>query len=189
MKTEKEKMLAGELYDPLDRQLSDERRHARLLFKALNDTRGDQGEERSRIVRELIPSSGADVWIEPPFYCDYGSNIALGDKVFFNFDCVVPDVAPVRIGSRVLFGPPVQIYTATHSLSADERKTGLEPGKAIEIGDDFWIGGGAVICPGVRIGNRSVIGASSVMTKDIPDGVFAAGNPCVVLKVIDQEGQ
>ncbi|WP_228535796.1 sugar O-acetyltransferase [Noviherbaspirillum malthae] len=186
MKTEKEKMLDGELYDPLDQQLSQERRHARLLFKALNDTRDDQVEERSRIVKELIPSSGTGVWIEPPFYCDYGSNIVLGDKVFFNFNCVVLDVAQVKIGSRVLFGPAVQIYTATHPLSADERQTGLELGRAIEIGDDVWVGGGAIICPGVRIGNRSVIGAGSVVTKDVPDGVFAAGNPCVVLREIDQ---
>ena len=185
MKTEKEKMLAGELYNPLDTQLSEERRHARLLLKALNDTRDDQTEERSRLITALIPSAGAGVWIEPPFYCDYGSNIALGDKVFFNFNCVVLDVAPVRIGSGVLFGPAVQIYTATHPLSPDERKTGLELGKAIEIGDDVWIGGGAILCPGIRIGNRSVIGAGSVVTKDIPDGVFAAGNPCAVLRSID----
>jgi maltose O-acetyltransferase len=186
MKTEKEKMLAGELYDPLDRQLADARRRARLLFKALNDTRDDQVEERSRLVRELIPSAGAGVWIEPPFYCDYGSNILLGEKVFFNFNCVILDVAQVRIGSGVMFGPAVQIYTATHPLSADERKTGLELGKAIEIGNDVWIGGGAILCPGIRIGNRSVIGAGSVVTRDIPDAVLAAGNPCAVIRNIDE---
>lgn len=114
MITEKEKMVAGELYEPLDQQLSDERRRARLLIKALNDTADDQTEERVHLIKELLPLAGAGVWIEPPFYCDYGSNIVLGDKVFFNFNCVVLDVAPVRIGSRVLFGPAVQIYTATH---------------------------------------------------------------------------
>lgn len=184
MKSQKEKMLAGEPYDPLDPQLAAERRHARLLTKALNDTRDDQLEERARLVRELIPSAGIGVWIEPPFYCDYGSNITLGDKVFFNFNCVILDVAQVSIGSRVLFGPAVQIYAATHPLSAQQRKTGLEAGKPVAIGDDVWIGGAAIICPGVTIGARSVIGAGSVVTRDIPDDVFAAGNPCRIIRKI-----
>lgn len=184
MKTEKEKMLSGELYDPLDPQLTDERRRARLLFKALNDTRDDQTEERNRLIKQLIPSAGDAVWLEPPFYCDYGSNIILAGKVFFNFNCVILDVAPVRIGAGVLFGPAVQVYTATHPLAAQERRTGLESGKAIDIGEDVWIGGGAIVCPGVRIGGRSVIGAGSVVTKDIPDDVFAAGNPCRVVRTI-----
>jgi maltose O-acetyltransferase len=182
MRSEKEKMLGGELYDPLDPQLSAERRRARLLFKAFNDTRNDQQGERARLIRELIPAAGRDVWIEPPFYCDYESHMTLGDKVFFNFNCVALDVAPVRIGSGVLIGPAVQIYAATHPLSAAERRTGLEYGRAVEIGDDVWIGGGAIICPGVRIGARSVIGAGSVVTRDIPEGVFAAGNPCRVIR-------
>lgn len=184
--TEKEKMLAGGLYDPLDAQLCAERRRARLLLKALNDTRDDQPEERSRLISDLIPGAGAEVWIEPPFYCDYGSNIILAGKAFFNFNCVILDVAPVRIGAGVLLGPAVQVYTATHPLSAQERSTGLESGKPIEIGNDVWIGGGAVICPGVRVGNRAVIGAGSVVTKDIPDDVFAAGNPCRVIRTIAQ---
>lgn len=186
MRTEKEKMLAGELYDAGDSQLSAERRRARLLFKALNDTRDDQQDERARLIKELIPDSGKDVWIEPPFYCDYGSNISLGDKVFFNFNCVVLDVAPVFIGSRVLFGPAVQVYAATHPMSAEERKSGLESGKPIWIGDDAWIGGGVIVCPGARIGSRAVIGAGSVVTRDIPDGVFAAGNPCRVVREIGE---
>lgn len=186
MKSEKEKMLGGEPYDPLDPQLCAERRRARILFKAFNDTPDDQQEERSRIIRELIPDSGEGLWIEPPFFCDYGANITIGDKVFFNFNCVILDVAPVRIGSRVLFGPAVQIYAATHPLSAAERRTGLEGGKPVEIGDDVWVGGGAIICPGVRIGARSVIGAGSVVTRDIPEGVLAAGNPCRVIRAIGQ---
>lgn len=186
MRSEKEKMLAGELYDPLDPQLAAERRRARLLFKALNDTRDDQQEERERLIRELIPAAGVGVWIEPPFYCDYGTNITLGDRVFFNFNCVVLDVAPVRIGSRVLFGPAVQIYAATHPLGAAERKTGLEAGRSVEIGDDVWVGGGAIICPGVRVGARSVVGAGSVVTRDIPEGVFAAGNPCRVIREVGE---
>jgi len=184
MSSEKEKMLRGELYDPLDPQLSAERRRARLLTRALNDTDDTRQEERARLVRELIPDSGEGVWVEPPFYCDYGTNITLGDRVFFNFNCVVLDVAPVRIGSGVLFGPAVQIYAATHPLSAAERRTGLEYGKPVEVGDDVWVGGGAVICPGVRIGARSVVGAGSVVTRDVPEGVFAAGNPARVIREI-----
>lgn len=186
MINEKEKMLAGELYDPLDPQLCAERRRARLLFKAFNDTSDDQQEERAAILRELIPATGEGLWIEPPFYCDYGGNITLGDKVFFNFNCVVLDVAPVVIGSRVMFGPAVQIYAGTHPLSAAVRKAGLEFGKPVEIGDDVWVGGGTTICPGVRIGARTVIGAGSVVTKGIPDGVLAAGNPCRVIREIDE---
>jgi maltose O-acetyltransferase len=186
MKSEKEKMIGGELYDPLDPQLCAERRRARLIFKLLNDTGDDQQDERARLIKELIPAAGGGVWIEPPFYCDYGSNITLGEKVFFNFNCVVLDVAPVLIGSRVLFGPAVQIYTATHPLSAAERRTGLEAGRTVEIGDDVWVGGGAIICPGVRIGARSVIGAGSVVTRDIPEGVIAVGNPCRVKREVGE---
>jgi maltose O-acetyltransferase len=184
MRSEREKMVAGELYDPLDQELCADRRRARLLCKAFNETRDDEPEERMRLIDELIPFAGKGVWIEPPFFCDYGHNIALGDKVFFNFNCVVLDVAPVRIGSGVLFGPAVQIYAATHPLRAAERRTGLELSGAIEIGDEAWIGGGAIVCPGVRIGARSVIGAGSVVTRDIPDDVFAAGNPCRVVREI-----
>lgn len=182
MKTEKDKMLAGELYNALDPQLSDERLKARLLIKALNDSREDEGEERKGILKELIPNAGTDLWVQPPFYCDYGSNIKVGDSVFFNFNCIVLDVAQVMIGSRTLFGPNVQIYAATHPLDYKERASGLESGKPIHIGDDVWIGGSAVICPGVTIGSRSVIGAGSVVTRDIPEDVFAAGNPCRVIR-------
>lgn len=186
MQSEKTKMLGGELYDPRDPQLCAERRHARLLLKALNDSRDDEQDERARFIKELIPAAGQGVWIEPPFYCDYGSNITLGDNVFFNFNCVVLDVAPVLIGSSVLFGPCVQIYAATHPLSAKERRTGLELGKAVEIGDEVWIGGGAIICPGVRIAAQSVIGAGSVVTRDIPRRVFAVGNPCRVVRELGE---
>lgn len=186
MRSEKEKMLGGELYDPLDPQLCAERRRARLLFKAFNDTRDDQQDERTRLIKELIPAAGRDVWIEPPFYCDYGTNITLGEKVFFNFNCVVLDVTPVRIGSGVLFGPAVQIFGATHTLSAAARRAGLESGRVIEIGNDVWVGGGAIICPGVRIGARSVIGAGSVVTRDIPAGVLAVGNPCRVVREVGE---
>lgn len=182
MKTEREKMLAGELYDATDRELSDERLKARLLIKALNDTSEDETEERSRILKELMPNAGEGLWLQPPFYCDYGSNIKIGDKVFFNFNCVVLDVMQVTIGSRTLFGPNVQVYTATHPLDYKERASGLEFAKPVTIGEDVWVGGSAVICPGVTIGDRSVIGAGSVVTKDIPADVFAAGNPCKVIR-------
>jgi maltose O-acetyltransferase len=182
MKTEKEKMLAGELYDPLDKELSDDRLKARLLIKALNDTREDDSEERDRILKKLIPDAGRNLWLQPPFYCDYGSNMKVGEKVFFNFNCVVLDVAQVTIGSRTLFGPNVQVYTATHPINHKERASGVEYAKPIAIGEDVWIGGSAVICPGVTIGDRSVIGAGSVVTKDIPADVFAAGNPCKVIR-------
>jgi maltose O-acetyltransferase len=181
MKTEKEKMLSGELYDALDKQLTDERLRARLLIKQLNDSREDQVDERNRILKELIPDSGDGLWLQPPFFCDYGYNIKVGEKVFFNFNCVVLDVMRVTIGNRTLFGPNVQLYTATHPMNFNERAKGLEFAKPINIGDDAWIGGSVVICPGVTIGDRTVIGAGSVVTKDIPSDVFAAGNPCRVI--------
>jgi maltose O-acetyltransferase len=120
--------------------------------------------------------------MQPPFYCDYGTNMKIGDKVFFNFNCVVLDVAQVSIGNRTLFGPNVQIYTATHPINFEERSSGVEFAKPISIGGDVWIGGSAVICPGVCIGARSVIGAGSVVTKDILSDVFAAGNPCKIIR-------
>lgn len=180
-------MLAGELYDPLDKQLSEERLKARLLIKDLNESPEDQPEARARTVKALLPHSSPDVWIQPPFYCDYGSNIQTGNKVFFNFNCVVLDVAQVTIGSRTMFGPNVQIYTATHPMEHKVRASGLENAKPITIGDDVWVGGCAVICPGVSIGDRSVIGAGSVVTKDIPADVFAAGNPCRVIRLLKEE--
>jgi len=182
MKTEKEKMISGELYNAFDVQLAEERVKARLLLKQLNDSREDEIQERNRILRELIPHAGEDLWLQPPFYCDYGYNIKLGDRVFFNFNCIVLDVAPVTIGSRTLFAPNVQIYTATHPMNHTERASGLEFAKPINIGEDVWVGGSAIICPGVTIGNRSVIGAGSVVTKDIPPDVVAAGNPCRIIR-------
>lgn len=175
-------MLAGDLYDPLDKQLSDERLRARLLLKELNDTREDQNDVRAQILATLMPNADASLWLQPPFYCDYGTNIFIGEKVFFNFNCVVLDVSTVTIGDRTLFGPNVQLYTATHPVDHDVRASGLEFAKPITIGNDVWIGGSVVVCPGVKIGDRSVIGAGSVVTRDIPADVFAAGNPCRVIR-------
>ena len=187
MKTEKQKMLTGELYDPLDEELSAERLQTRLLLKQLNDSREDQVKERNNILERLLPRAGKDLWIQPPFYCDYGTNIEVGEKVFFNFNCVVLDVMKVQIGNRTLIGPNVQIYTATHPLEHRERASGFELARPVSIGEDVWIGGGAIICPGVSIGDRTVIGAGSVVTKDMPSDVFAAGNPCKVIRELEQE--
>lgn len=185
MPTEKEKMIKGELYDAKDPQLCAERERARSLCRELNRSREEEPALRERILGDLFSRVGEGAWIEPPFYCDYGSNITLGDSVYFNFNCVILDPAPVTIGSHAQFGPAVQIYTATHPLDAAERRAGPEYAKPIEIGDDVWVGGGAIICPGVRIGARSVIGAGSVVTRDIPEDVVAAGNPCRVIQPIE----
>jgi maltose O-acetyltransferase len=181
MTTNQEKMLAGELYDPLDPGLVAARERARC--QDLNATREADQAERRRILRELFGAGGDDVWLQPPFFCDYGSNIYLGRKCFFNFNCIILDVCTVRIGDYVFFGPAVQIYTATHPMDYELRRT-QEFGKPIEIGSDVWVGGGAIICPGARVGSRTVIGAGSVVTRDIPDDVFAAGNPCRVIRTL-----
>lgn len=181
MPSEREKMLAGELYDALDPELVAARNHARDLCQILNASReGDQGLRRF-ICTELFGDGGRTVWMQPPFYCDYGSNIHLGDRVFFNFNCVVLDVCQVVIGDFTMFGPGVQILTPMHPLDAGLRRE-QEYGKPIEIGSDVWVGGGALILAGVRIGSRSVIGAGSVVTRDIPEGVLAAGNPCRIIR-------
>jgi maltose O-acetyltransferase len=185
MRSERDKMLGGELYDPMDPELVAGRDQARDLCQELNATREAQREERRRILKELFGAGGESVWMQPPFFCDYGSNILLGERVFFNFNCVVLDVCEVRIGDFTLFGPAVQIYTATHSMNAELRRT-QEFAKSIAIGSDVWVGGGAIICPGVRVGSKSIIGAGSVVTRDIPDGVFAAGNPCRVVREITE---
>jgi maltose O-acetyltransferase len=184
MATEREKMLAGELYDPLDPELAHLRSRARDLCHELNASREEDATTRRRILLDLVGSGGETVWMQPPFHCDYGSNIHLGEKVFFNFGCVVLDVCEIRIGSFTLFGPAVQIYAATHPMNAQLRRK-VELGKPVTIGSDVWVGGGAVICPGVTIGDRAVIGAGSVVTRDVPDGVVAAGNPARVLRAVD----
>lgn len=177
-------MLSGALYNALDEELSADRVKARLLLKMLNESREDRPKERNEILQKLIPTQGTELWLQPPFYCDYGYNIEFGDRVFLNFNCVILDIMPVKIGSRTLIGPNVQIYAATHPMDYKQRAEGLESGKPVTIGEDVWIGGSVVICPGVTIGDRSVIGAGSVVTKDIPSDVFAAGNPCRIIKSV-----
>lgn len=185
MATERHKMLASELYNPLDAELVAARDRARDLCQTLNGTREAQHEERRRILQDLFGAGGDTVSMQPPFYCDYGSNIYLGTRVFFNFNCIVLDVCEVRIGDYSLFGPGAQILTPMHPFNAALRRE-REFGKPIEIGADVWVGGGALILAGVHVGSRAIIGAGSVVTRDIPDGVFAAGNPCRVIRNITE---
>lgn len=178
-------MLAGEMYDPLDAELVAARERARDLCQQLNATREVDEAQRRGILRDLFGKGGDTVWMQPPFFCDYGINIELGERVFFNFNCIVLDVCLVRIGDFTLFGPAVQIYTPLHPFNAAVRRR-EEFGNPIEIGSDVWVGGGAIILAGVRIGSRAVIGAGSVVTRDVPEGVFAAGNPCRVIRTITE---
>lgn len=181
MPSERDKMLAGELYDALDPELVELRAKARALCRALNATTEGELDERRRVLGALLGAGGDTVRIQPPFFCDYGANISLGEQVFFNFNCVILDVCPVRIGAFTQFGPGVQILTPLHPLDAAARRT-LEYGKPIEIGADVWVGGGAQILAGVTIGPRTVVGAGSVVTRDLPADVLAVGNPCRVVR-------
>lgn len=174
-------MLAGELYNPNDLELSAERMRAKELCHAINSL-DPSDTEHMRDLIALLFHAQTNANITPPFFCDYGYNIKLGSNVYFNLNCIILDVAPVAIGHNTLLGPAVQIYTASHPINAMERRTGLEFGKPIDIGEDVWIGGGAILCPGVSIGARSTIGAGSVVTRSIPADVFAAGNPCRVIR-------
>lgn len=176
-----DRMLAGEPYDPFDPGLVAARVRARDLCQDLNATREAHQDERRRILRELFGKGGDSVWMQPPFWCDYGTNIELGERVFFNFNCIVLDVCKVTIGDYTLFGPGAQVLTPMHPLDAALRRR-EEYGKSVTIGSDVWVGAGALILPGVTIGSRAVIGAGSVVTRDVPDGVFAAGNPCRVVR-------
>lgn len=182
MPSEREKMLAGELYLAADTELVALRRAARRLTHAFNATREDEPEARVAILRELLGGCGANIEIEPPFRCDYGSNISVGDGFSMNFDGVILDCAAVEIGEKVLCGPGVHIYAATHPLLADVRATGRESAKPVRIGDRVWLGGRVLVCPGVTIGADTTIAAGSVVTRDVPGGVLAGGNPCRVIR-------
>jgi maltose O-acetyltransferase len=181
-RTEKEKMLAGELYLSTDPELFAERARARKLLRAYNQSTEDELKLRGPLLSQLLGKVGTGVWIEPPFHCDYGSHIQLGDRVFMNFQCLILDCNPVTVGDGVSLGPGVHIYAATHPLDADERAKGPELARPVTIGAKVWIGGGSIICPGVTIGEGSTIGAGSVVVRDIPPYVFAAGNPCRVIR-------
>lgn len=176
MKTEKEKMLSGELYSAADKHLVSEREFAKSLLKEINVNEYVLTKRARILLQQLIPNAPDSLYIEPPFHCDYGYNIFCGENVFFNVNCVVLDVNRVSIGSHVFFGPGVQIYTATHPRDHIERRS-LESGRPVTIGDDCWIGGGAIILPGVSIGPRSIIGAGAVVTKSVPEDSIIIGNP------------
>jgi maltose O-acetyltransferase len=184
-RTQRELMLAGELYLASDPELVELRRRARELTRRFNATREDQPAERETILRELFGSLGQRVEIEPTFRCDYGFNIHAADGLYMNFDCVILDVCEVRIGRSCFLAPGVHIYTATHPLDAALRCSGPELGKPVRIGDRVWIGGRAVILPGVTIGDDVVIGAGSVVTRDVPAGMLVAGNPARVIRPIE----
>ena len=183
--SEKEKMLNGEFYDPMDTELVTDRMEARKLLYSFNNSKPSEGIRRKETIKQLFGKTGAKIYIEPPFRCDYGYNIEVGENFYANFDCVILDVNKVIMGENVQLGPGVHIYTAVHPTDPEERMSKTEYGEEIEIGNNVWIGGGAIICSGVKIGSNTTIGAGSVVTKDISENVLAVGNPCKVIKKFD----
>ena len=182
--TEREKMLAGELYDALDPALAAERARARDRVRRYNALPETAPAERRAALDALVGHVGARVEVVPPVQMDYGTHVWLGDGVFLNFNCVLLDTCRITIGAGTLVGPGVQIYAATHPTDPDVRRRGLESGAPVTIGENVWIGGGAILLAGVTVGDDSVIGAGSVVTRDVPAGVLAAGNPCRVLRPV-----
>lgn len=187
--TEKEKMLNGDLYNSRDPELIKQYHKARKLLKAYNTLGSELIKERQRILKELFGGLGEGVWIEAPFYCDYGENIFIGENTFVNTNCMFLDNNKITIGKNGLIAPYVQIYTASHPLKASERIIETKRGshyvthsKPVTIGDNVWIGGNSLLFPGITIGNNVTIGAGSVVTNDIPDNVLALGNPCKVVR-------
>ena len=177
-------MLSSELYDASDSELVSMRNKARALITRYNQTPYTDHSSLRNILEELLGSIGRKVDIQAPFFVDYGKHVFIGNNVFMNFNCIILDTAEVHIGENTMFGPNVQLYTASHPLIAAERIKGPELGYPIHIGKNVWIGGGVIVCPGIKIGDHTTIGAGSVVTKDIPSNVFAAGNPCRVIKEI-----
>ena len=182
--TEKEKMIGGLPYDPLDKELIAGRLRARKLVSDIAKIPMDKERQRRHLFKQLLGSTGRRFYIENPFICDYGYNIHWGENAYANFGCIILDAAPVYIGKNVMMAPRVQILTASHPLEYEARNSGIEFAKEITIGDNVWLGAGAIINPGVTIGDNSVIGSGSIVVKDIPKNVVAAGNPCRILKEI-----
>ena len=180
------KMVAGQPYDAADPELKAARERCRFLYHSFN-TCWQEKPERDALLRELLGSRGASCAINPPFFCDYGANIFVGENFYANVNCTILDVCEVHIGDNVLLAPGVQIYTAAHPIAVVPRVAGVEFGKPVRIGHNVWIGGSTVICPGVTIGDNSVIGAGSVVTRDIPANVVAVGNPCKVIRPMTAE--
>ncbi|SFA88256.1 MULTISPECIES: maltose acetyltransferase domain-containing protein [unclassified Bacillus (in: firmicutes)] len=185
MMTEKEKMISGELYLAGDEQLVREREKARRMTREYNATKETDYENRTQLLKQLFGSTGNQLYIEPTFRCDYGYNIHVGENFYANFDCVILDVCEVRIGMNCFMAPGVHIYTATHPIDPIERISGAEFGKPVLIGDNVWIGGRAVINPGVKIGNNVVVASGAIVVKDVPDNVVVGGNPARVIKQIE----
>ncbi|RCI04043.1 hypothetical protein CU098_010588 [Rhizopus stolonifer] len=186
-KTEKDKMLSGEWYHAGYKELADDRRRCQELLKEFNNT--PQGPDRTAIARQLFGSFGDGNFVNYGFRCDYGYNIFFGNDIEMNYDCIFLDVGKIKVGNNVFMGPGVHIYAVNHPLDPTLRKTGVEQGKDVVIGDNVWIGGGAIILPGVNIGEGTTIGAGAVVTKNIPANVLAAGNPCKVIKEVIPEKQ
>ena len=182
--TEKEKMLNGLPYDPYDPELTAGRMKARHLLRELAVIPEDKERQRKHIFRQLLGTVGQRFLIENAFRCDYGYNIHWGENAYANFDCIILDAAQVHIGENVMLGPGVRIFTSTHPIDAATRNLGPESAFPVHIGDSVWVGGGAIVNPGVTIGRNSVIGSGSVVTQDIPENVVAVGNPCRVLRTI-----
>ena len=182
--TEREKMLSGEWYFAGDPELVALRQNARRLTRLFNNTTEEQSQERQKLLRELFGKIGPGCEIEPPFRCDYGCFLLIGKGFFANFNCVILDCAPVTIGDNVLFGPGVQIYTAYHPLEAEPRRELQEAAKPITIGNNVWVGGNAIILPGVTIGDNSIIGSGTVVTKNVTEGVVVVGNPGRIVREV-----
>lgn len=180
--TEKEKMLLGEYYNALDKELTKDRIYIQRMMRKYNNTYPKQINKRTKLLTQMVGKIAGDICVMPPVYFDYGKNTYIGKNFYANFDCIFLDVNKITIGDNVLLGPRVCLFTATHPLDANERRLGLEYGKPITIGNDVWIGGNTIINPGVTIGDNVVIGSGSVVTKDIPSGVVAAGNPCKIIR-------
>ena len=186
MRTEKEKMLAEDLYVASDAELRSDSKISRQLTRLFNKTTEEEMAYRDVLLKKLFRKTGENIYIEPPFRCDYGSNTTIGNNFYANFDCVFLDVAHITIGENVMFGPKVNLLTPGHPIDAVVRNSGLEFGKEIHIGDNVWLGGNVTVNPGVTIGNNTIIGSGSVVTKNMPDNVIAAGNPCRVIREINE---
>jgi maltose O-acetyltransferase len=185
MPSERERMLAGELYDPADPALVEARADARELTGEYDRTGPREDQRRRELLEELFGTVGEHAVVEPPFRCDYGFNVEAGDRFFANFDCVFLDVCPVEFGDDCMLGPAVHVYTATHPLDAATRSEGREYGKPVRVGDDVWVGGQAVLNPGVSVGDRAIVASGAVVTRDVPADVVVQGNPAEVVKRLD----